>query len=210
MMIVPIWFFRCKGKKHHVLGNGYVDGSHRRGCGGTQIAAVAAAVASLSAIEEANTDCRSHIVMRERMQLNHQTFFKQDIPLLSKRIPFCAATFHVFIRTATQRHIHINIYMACMLTRNISLATNVLLLLLLLVIIFIVFLCAINLVFRGFRQMWRVWTGFEYSHFPNENVHACVRTLRKMLFMCSTFSFVSIRWWLNWVYTNKAFHERDM
>lgn len=117
MMIVPIWFFRCKGKKHHVLGNGYVDGSHRRGCGGTQIAAVAAVVvatvASLSAIEEANTDCRSHIVMRERMQLNHQTFFKQDIPLLSKRIPFCAATFHVFIRTATQRHIHINIYMAC-------------------------------------------------------------------------------------------------
>lgn len=148
MMIVPIWFSVVTEKKHHVHGNGYVDGSRKtEGTDSSGDGGGSGIVAS----NRKQIQIADLIVMRERMQLNHQTFFKQDIPLFSNKIPFCTATF----RTHTHTHTHTQTY-TCMLTRNISLATNVL-------VIIIVFLFAINSFFGISTNVWRIWTGFQFS-----------------------------------------------
>lgn len=172
MMIVPIWFSVGNEKKHHVHGNGYVDGSRKRGPkdssggGGSGIV-----VSNRKQIQIAELIVK---VMRERMQLNHQTFFKQDIPLFSKRIPFCTATFRTYTHPYITYVCTIHTYT---LTRNISLATNVL-------VIIIVFLFAINSLFgistnvcvthsNGFRKFFLSFS---------ERKRACVRAYTSQKF----------------------------
>lgn len=98
MMIVPIWFSVVTEKSitctEMAMSMAAVKGgTDSSGDGGGS---------GIVASNRKQIQIADLIVMRERMQLNHQTFFKQDIPLFSNKIPFCTATFRTHTYACTK------------------------------------------------------------------------------------------------------------